>query len=98
MEPSNASMFEAALSQTLSTIADSSSAAVASAVTRADDVAQVQAPSSWLGLIARFILYILHILSTILYWSLKLTTISVPTLLFTLFSTSWTVTMNATTL
>ncbi|KAI1381737.1 lysophospholipase NTE1 [Hypoxylon crocopeplum] len=98
MEPSNVASVETALAQAVSTIANSSSAAVASAVTRVDDVAQVQGSSSWLGLIARFVLYILHILSTILYWSLKLTTISVPTLLFTLFSTSWTVTMNATTL
>ncbi|KAI6093576.1 lysophospholipase NTE1 [Hypoxylon rubiginosum] len=98
MERSAAGTVQAALSQTMSTIASSSSAAVASAVARADDVVQVQASSSWLGLIARFVLYIFHILSTILYWSLKLTTISVPTLLFTLFSTSWTVTMNATTL
>ncbi|KAI1779771.1 lysophospholipase NTE1 [Hypoxylon cercidicola] len=99
MEPSNAGMVEAALSQTMSAVANASSAAVAVASAVASvDVAQVQASSSWLGLFGRLILYILHILSTILYWSLKLTTISVPTLLFTLFSTSWTVTMNATTL
>ncbi|KAI0013141.1 lysophospholipase NTE1 [Xylariaceae sp. FL0662B] len=84
-----------AISQAASNILNTSSTAVASAVTRADEVA---GSSSWLGLIARFILFILHILSTILYWSLKLTTISVPTLLFTFFSTSLTVTMNATTL
>jgi hypothetical protein len=33
-----------------------------------------------------------------LYWVIRIVTISVPTILFTLFSTSWTVTMNATTL
>ncbi|KAI2618866.1 lysophospholipase NTE1 [Hypoxylon sp. NC1633] len=98
MEQLNATSVEAALADAVSTIVNASSAAVASAITRVDDVAQVQGSSSWLGLIARFVLSILQLLSTIIYWSLKLTTISVPTLLFTLFSTSWTVTMNATTL
>ncbi|KAI5866939.1 lysophospholipase NTE1 [Durotheca rogersii] len=98
MNPVNASSAETTLSQVASAFADASSAALASAVTRVDDVARVQGSSSWLGLVARLVLYLLHILSTIIYWSLKLTTISVPTLLFTLFSTSLTVTMNATTL
>ncbi|OTB06387.1 hypothetical protein M426DRAFT_319120 [Hypoxylon sp. CI-4A] len=95
---SSTTSVEMALSQAVSSIANSTSAAVASAVTQVDDVARVQGSSSWLGLVAHFVLFILHILSTVLYWSLKLTTISVPTLLFTLFSTSLTVTMNATTL
>lgn len=98
MDQSTTTKVEMAISQAVSAIANSSSAAVASAVTRVDDVARSQGSSSWLGLIARLVLFILHILSSILYWSLKLTTISVPTLLFTLFSTTWTVTMNATTL
>ncbi|KAI1394111.1 lysophospholipase NTE1 [Hypoxylon trugodes] len=98
MDASTVTSVEMAISQAVSTIANTSSAAVASAVTQVDDVARAQGSSSWLGLMARFVLFILHILSTILYWSLKLTTISVPTLLFTLFSTSLTVTMNATTL
>ncbi|CAJ2501977.1 Uu.00g048300.m01.CDS01 [Anthostomella pinea] len=99
MESSNAtSGTTAAISQAVSNIMNSSTTAVASALTQAQDVARVEGSSSWLGLIARLILFILHIVSTIIYWSLKLTTISVPTLLFALFSTSWTVTMNATTL
>ncbi|KAI1478400.1 lysophospholipase NTE1 [Daldinia eschscholtzii] len=98
MDPSSITTAEMALSQAVSTIANSSSTAVASAITRVNDVADAQGSSSWLGLIARLVLYILHMLSAILYWGLKLTTISVPTILFTLFSTSWTVTMNATTL
>ncbi|KAI0970344.1 patatin-like phospholipase [Xylaria arbuscula] len=76
-----------------------SSATTATAVlARTQHVAQTESASSWLRLIARLLLSILHVLSAILYWSLKLTTISVPTLLFTFFSTSLTVTMNATTL
>ncbi|KAI1498928.1 hypothetical protein F5X99DRAFT_301176 [Biscogniauxia marginata] len=90
----------AAISQAVSAVANSSTTVMASATTGAEDIARVHgsSSSSWLGMIAKLILFILHILSTILYWSLKLTTISVPTLLFTLFSTSLTVTMNATTL
>ncbi|OTA69419.1 lysophospholipase NTE1 [Hypoxylon sp. EC38] len=98
MDSFTASNIETGLSEAVSTIARTSSAAVASAVNQVDDVARAQGSSSWLGLLARFVLFILHILSTIIYWGLKLTTISVPTLIFTLFSTSWTVTMNATTL
>ncbi|ORY65468.1 lysophospholipase NTE1 [Pseudomassariella vexata] len=68
-------------------------------VTARPDVAfAANGSSSWLGLVGKLILFLLHIISTILYWSLKLTTISAPTLLFNLFSTSLTVTMNATTL
>ncbi|KAI0457671.1 patatin-like phospholipase [Xylaria acuta] len=74
------------------------STTAAAVLARTQHAAQTESPSSWLGLMARLILFIFHILSTILYWSLKLTTISVPTLLFTFFSTSLTVTMNATTL
>ncbi|KAI8965786.1 lysophospholipase NTE1 [Daldinia sp. FL1419] len=98
MDSSNATNVEAALSQVASTIENSSATAIASAITKVNDVAEARGSSSWLGLAVRFVLYILHILSTILYWSLKLTTISVPTLLFAMFSTSWTVTMNATTI
>lgn len=72
--------------------------ALSSAITRASDVVVAHGSSSWIGLIARLILWILQLLSTIIYFALKLTTISIPTLLFNLFSTSLTVTMNATTL
>ncbi|KAH7160274.1 hypothetical protein B0J13DRAFT_540861 [Dactylonectria estremocensis] len=61
------------------------------------DVA-TQASYSWLGLFGWLIWFILHVVSTILYWVIRIATINVPSLLFTLFSTSWTVTMNATTL
>jgi lysophospholipid hydrolase len=71
--------------------------AIAAATTAAADTAN-SSSSSWLGLFGRVILFIIQALSTLLYWSLKLTTISVPTLLFQLFSTNLTVTMNATTL
>lgn len=97
MDPSHAASGGTALSEGLSTV-EGSAAALATIATQAASVADAQGSSSWLGFIGRFILFLLHLLSMIIYWSLKLTTISVPTLLFTLFSTSLTVTMNATTL
>ncbi|AEO66946.1 d4302673-7576-4743-b15c-6248a035c281 [Thermothielavioides terrestris] len=71
---------------------------LSSAVAAASDVANAHGSSSWLGLFARIVLWILQLVSTVLYYSIKLATISIPTLLYTLFSTSLTVTMNATTL
>ncbi|KAL2200465.1 hypothetical protein P885DRAFT_28480 [Corynascus similis CBS 632.67] len=71
---------------------------LSSAVAAASDVANAHGSSSWLGLFARIVLWILQFVSTMLYYAIKLATISVPTLLYTLFSTSLTVTMNATTL
>ncbi|KAB5532628.1 lysophospholipase NTE1 [Coniochaeta sp. 2T2.1] len=97
MDSSAAKVLSSALPSTVSTMRPEATAALA-AVTRASDVIEAHTSSSWLGLFARLILWILHTVSTILYYALKMTTISVPTLLFTLFSTSLTVTMNATTL
>lgn len=79
-------------------VADGPTTALSSAMTRASDVVVAHGSSSWIGLIARVILWVLQLLSTIIYFALKLTTISIPTLLFSLFSASLTVTMNATTL
>lgn len=71
---------------------------LSSAVAAASDVANAHGSSPWLGFFARLVLWILQLVSTVLYYAIKLATISVPTLLYTLFSTSLTVTMNATTL
>lgn len=71
---------------------------LSSAVAVASDVANAHSSSSWLGMFARLVLWILQFISMVLYYAIKLATISVPTLLYTLFSTSLTVTMNATTL
>ncbi|KAK7745736.1 phosphatidylcholine and lysophosphatidylcholine phospholipase [Diatrype stigma] len=97
MDSSSGASGGTALAEGLATV-ESSVAALATMATQTGSVADAQGSSSWLGFIGRFILFLLHVVSMILYWSLKLTTISVPTLLFTLFSTSLTVTMNATTL
>ncbi|KAK4043372.1 lysophospholipase NTE1 [Parachaetomium inaequale] len=71
---------------------------LSSAVAAASDVANAHGSSSWLGLFARLVLWVLQFVSMVLYYAIKLATISVPTLLYTLFSASLTVTMNATTL
>ncbi|KXX80254.1 Lysophospholipase NTE1 [Madurella mycetomatis] len=71
---------------------------LSSAVAVASDVANAHSSSSWLGFFARLVLLVLQLISTVLYYAIKLATISIPTLLYTLFSTSLTVTMNATTL
>lgn len=73
----------------------------ASAVaTRASDelLLSSQEPGTWAGFVGRVVLSLLHLVSSGLYWAVRLTTITVPTMLFSIFSTSWTVTMNATTL
>ncbi|OIW32187.1 patatin-like phospholipase [Coniochaeta ligniaria NRRL 30616] len=98
MESSAAQVLSSALPSTISTVRADATAALGSAVTRASDVIEAHASSSWLGFFARLIFWILHTVSTILYYAIKMTTISVPTFLFTMFSTSLTVTMNATTL
>lgn len=87
-----------ALSESVSATIRTSGEVLPSAFTRAQEVVEAQGSSSWLGLFGRLILAILSLLSSILYWAIRIVTITIPTVLFTLFSTSWTVTMNATTL
>ena len=53
---------------------------------------------SWFGLLGRMTLFLIKVIPGILYWLMTFTTITMPTVLFTLFSTSLTFTMNATTL
>ncbi len=67
-------------------------------MTAANDIVVTHGSSSWVGLFARLLLAIPQFVSSAVYLLLKLTTFSLPTLLFALFSTTLTVTMNATTL
>ncbi|CAK7269839.1 phosphatidylcholine and lysophosphatidylcholine phospholipase [Sporothrix epigloea] len=71
---------------------------VSAAAAMARDAKTTQGSSSWIGLFVRLILSCLHLVSIVLYFVLKAATFSLPTLLYTLFSTTLTVTMNATTL
>ena len=59
---------------------------------------EVSSSSSWLGLLGRMILPMARVIPGILYWIITFATITLPTVLFTLFSTSLTFTMNMTTL
>ncbi len=52
----------------------------------------------WFGFLGWLLLSIINLVTTILYWVIRIATFNVPMILYTLFSTSWTVTMNATTL
>ncbi|KJR82456.1 lysophospholipid hydrolase [Sporothrix schenckii 1099-18] len=93
-----AASLSVALAKSLSAGAGGPQAALSSVVSTAHDVAATHGSWSWVGLFARLVLSILHVVSVILYFVIKLATFSLPTLLFTLFSTTLTVTMNATTL
>lgn len=79
-------------------ILSTAAAELPAAVDSVSNVAGSHESSSWFGLLGRLMLGLLHLVSTVLYSVLKLTTISLPTILFTLFSTTLTVTMSATTL
>lgn len=52
----------------------------------------------WLDFLVWILVGLINLTSTVLYWIVRIATINVPRILYTLFSTSWTVTMNATTL
>ncbi|KAA8575949.1 hypothetical protein EYC84_006114 [Monilinia fructicola] len=56
------------------------------------------ATASWFGIFGRMTMFLIKLIPGILYWLITFTTMTVPTFLFTLFSTSLTFTMNATTL
>ncbi|KAK3398183.1 lysophospholipase nte-1 [Sordaria brevicollis] len=64
------------------------------AVVQASEVLPEQPSTSWFTII----LWLLHLISSVLYYVIKMATITTPTFLFNIFSTSLTVTMNATTL
>ncbi|KAI5463111.1 hypothetical protein BGZ63DRAFT_351838 [Mariannaea sp. PMI_226] len=93
-DPSNAaqvaSVVTESVSRAMSTVSAEMSSPPATMAT--------QASSSWLGFFGWLIWFIFHVVSTILYWVIRIATINFPSFLYTLFSTSWTVTMNATTL
>ncbi len=54
--------------------------------------------SGWFGILGWVILSLINLVSMALYWSIRIITITIPSLLYALLSASWTVTMNATTL
>ncbi|KAF7926504.1 hypothetical protein BELL_0239g00060 [Botrytis elliptica] len=58
----------------------------------------VAVAGSTFGVFGKMIMFFIRVIPGILYWVITFTTITMPTFLFTLFSTSLTFTMNATTL
>ncbi|KAE8442102.1 phosphatidylcholine and lysophosphatidylcholine phospholipase [Mollisiaceae sp. DMI_Dod_QoI] len=60
-------------------------------------IEQAHGHRSWFGMFGKMILFLIKLVPGILYWLITFTTITLPTFLFTLFSTSLTITMNATT-
>ncbi|KAG5926385.1 phosphatidylcholine and lysophosphatidylcholine phospholipase [Claviceps africana] len=99
---SNGAQVASSVSSTLAAALDPASSARLLADTMStpnpDAAAAAREATSWLGLFGWLLYLVFNLISTILYWSARIVTISVPKLLFALFSTSWTVTMNATTL
>ncbi len=81
-----------------STMSSARAVASATAVAETDIYTGAHTPDSWLGSLGSATLVLIRVIPGILYWLMTFITITVPTLLFTLFSTSLTFTMNATTL
>lgn len=55
-------------------------------------------PRSWVVALTSFLLFFLRVIPRILYWLIAFTTLTLPSWLFAIFSTSLTFTLNATTL
>ena len=79
---------------TLLSAVTTTASAQASALTTASQLP----PTSWLGLLGHALLAMVRGLPGILIWIITFSTITLPTVLFALFSTSLTFTMNFTTL
>ncbi|PNY26541.1 Lysophospholipase NTE1 [Tolypocladium capitatum] len=95
---SNAAQVADSLSKSLAQALASPTRSLSAAVSTATHVAAAQNATGWFGFIGWLLLTMINLISTILYWVIRIATINVPLILYTLFSTSWTVTMNATTL
>ena len=82
------------------TLAGGMDTTVPSAVALANTTAMEQstAQRTWFGTFGQMTLFLIKVIPGVLYWLITFTTITLPTFLFTLFSTSLTFTMNATTL
>jgi hypothetical protein len=86
--------------ESLTGLPSTMTSAMPSAVALANRTAveQMDVQRSWALSFGRMIIFLIKVIPGILFWIITFTTITLPTFLFTLFSTSLTVTMNATTL
>lgn len=92
-----------AATSSMAAVASTASAALNTTASAMTTSSATAAPAhaanvSTFGLLGRVILTILRVIPGLLYWIITFTTISLPTWLFTLFSTTLTFTMNFTTL
>lgn len=88
-----------ALVEGVTSLPDTMESAIPSALAVANTTMDKQtAQTSWFGLFGRMVLFMIRVIPGILYYLITFSTITMPTFLFTLFSTSLTFTMNATTL
>lgn len=95
---SNAAQAFDSVSECLTEAMESPTGPSSAALSTAASTATAQDASGWVGLSAWLLLAVINIVSTLLYRIIRIATINMPRILYTLFSTSWTVTMNATTL
>ncbi|KAM4064655.1 cyclic nucleotide-binding domain-containing protein [Hirsutella rhossiliensis] len=95
---SNAAHALDSVSRSLTQAVESSARPPSAPLSTAGSTVAARDASGWVGLFAWLLLAIINLVSTLLYWIIRIATINVPRILYTLFSTSWTVTMNATTL
>jgi lysophospholipid hydrolase len=92
------------LSGTVSSAMESLASSMASsmpstaALVNGTTMEHMEVQSYWAWSFARMIMFLIKVFPGILFWIITFTTITLPTFLFTLLSTSLTVTMNATTL
>lgn len=96
--PSNAAQVAGVVTESVAQALSSPNSSLVTDMSAVPDAMAAQEPYGWLGFFGRLIWFLVHFTSTILYWIIRIATINIPTFLYTLFSTSWTVTMNATTL
>lgn len=100
---SAAAKFESILAPTIDASATYIASSAAAAVTATQNAAlsfpaSVDESASWLGMMGRAVYAMARVIPGILIWIITFTTITLPTVLFALFSTSLTFTMNFTTL
>jgi lysophospholipid hydrolase len=88
------------ISSAIESLTSTMASAMPSTLVLANETAveQMGAQGSWAWSFARLIIFLVKVFPGILFWIITFTTITLPTFLFTLLSTSLTVTMNATTL
>ncbi|KAL8703360.1 MAG: hypothetical protein Q9201_003445 [Fulgogasparrea decipioides] len=97
-------MTSAPLGTQLNTTSSGLSSLLSTATTTLSKASALAAPphgstsNTWMGPLGQLALDMARLIPAILFWVITFTTITLPTVLFTLFSTSLTFTMNATTL